>query len=205
MTSSKSAQCGFHNLAFLPRRRCERSFFWSINNTLLRAWPERITWEVGGMCPTFHTQQPTRMLACRNFAKARSKDTAAKAQRNHFGKQKILSRGLCKPAVSSRDSQDPSSNPIARISLAHARQDPSIRRSQPQSDTRPSSFMVFSPPRSSVRTFRTLSAANHKRPNFLDYAARKTPPPGKRPSAILREVDLTERTLRAAYMLHLYH
>ncbi|KAK7690848.1 hypothetical protein QCA50_005950 [Cerrena zonata] len=135
----------------------------------------------------------------RNFAKARSKDVTAKAQRNHFGKQKVLSASLCKPIVSSRDSLDPSSNPIAKISLAHARQDPSVRRcEQHDSVPGPFSFMVLSPPSKPVQT---IPANNRKRPRLPDssmYSSLMTPPPGKRSSAILREMDLTEpMSLRA--------
>ncbi|KAI0734226.1 hypothetical protein C8Q72DRAFT_456176 [Fomitopsis betulina] len=66
----------------------------------------------------------------RNFVKARAKDATGKAQRNHFGKQRlgILTKGLGKTQPEVLKSLDNTVNVVARISLAHAQRD--IRRTR---------------------------------------------------------------------------
>lgn len=61
----------------------------------------------------------------RNFVKARAKDATAKAQRNHFGKQRlgILTKGLSKTQPEVLKSLENTVNVVSRISLAHAQRD----------------------------------------------------------------------------------
>ncbi|KAH9928649.1 uncharacterized protein B0H18DRAFT_1117842 [Fomitopsis serialis] len=61
----------------------------------------------------------------RNFARARAKDAAGKAQRNHFGKQRlgVLTKGLSKAHAEVPQSTDSGVNAVGKISLAHARRD----------------------------------------------------------------------------------
>lgn len=132
----------------------------------------------------------------RNYAKARSKDTTAKAQRNHFGKQKILATSLSKPATLTANRCDLSSNPIARISLAHAQQDPSVRHAQ-KTHLRSAAFSVYSPP---ITPPQSKSNMFHDKSHFSGYstyplyAFPEDPKPPKRSSVILRDLDLSERT-----------
>lgn len=59
----------------------------------------------------------------RNAAKARAKDGDAKAQRAHFGRQRILANSLSKPRVPLQRSMHRIDEPIS-INLAHARRRP---------------------------------------------------------------------------------
>ena len=65
-------------------------------------------------------------LRTRNFVRARAKDATGKAQRNHFGKQRlgILTKGLSKARPEALKSTDSAVADVAStISLAHAQRD----------------------------------------------------------------------------------
>ena len=90
-------------------------------------WEVQTTWEGRGMSASSIVPfvQHLRVFCVRNFVKARARDATGKAQRNHFGKQRlgILMKGLSKARPEVLRTTDITTNVASSISLAHAQRD----------------------------------------------------------------------------------
>ena len=118
----------------------------------------------------------------RNAAKARIRDGTTRAEKSHFGKQRILAAGLGRRSLKSTSSgvRSQQVSLVEKIELAHARRDPKFvsrftcSEHRRRDDEAPEDAIV-----SLAISLETL-------------ASRESPTRQKR-SAILRELDFTER------------
>ncbi|KZT73132.1 hypothetical protein DAEQUDRAFT_508459 [Daedalea quercina L-15889] len=132
----------------------------------------------------------------RNFVRARAKDAAGKAQRNHFGKQRlgILAKCLSKAPLEKSSSAASVVHAVSRISLAHAKRDFQIQpRNAPPSE------------HGSLSHLKNLGLSSlHHRQHTPDRSSRasdkSTSHSSARSSRILDALDVSVRMLSYAYM-----
>ena len=125
----------------------------------------------------------------RNFVKARAKDATGKAQRNHFGKQRlgILTRGLSKARPEApRTTESAVMNAASRIAFAHAKRD--LRTQHEDTSSTLNDLLSLA----SVRKHTSASRACHASDSSSSASGRR--------SKILNALDMSVRMSPRAYM-----
>lgn len=157
-------------------------------------WEVRTIWEGRGMSISCFVPIVRQTLRTRNFVRARAKDATGKAQRNHFGKQRlgILTKGLSKARLEVLKSTDSAVADVAStISLAHAQRD---LRTQP-ADT---SLTVDNlGPHSNIYATPYTSRPWHTSDSSSSASGKSR---SSRRSKILNALDMSVRMSLCAYM-----
>ena len=130
------------------------------------------------------TSRARRLMAAdlySNAAKARVRDSEGRLQRSHFGKQRILASGLgIRSRFSGSRNRQISSNPMMGINLAHAKRNPNF------------TSLLTSRQRDDHTQTPCIPDPGNEGFDCADNDSVNDD--GHRRSAILRELDITQRT-----------